>query len=95
MLSRWPAFVLGLFCSGSRAANISGADGPARITVRCAQVTFDPSQVTFNQLLEVFFQRHDPTQLNRQVTSLPDRRATLMIALPSIGRPRHAARRSL
>lgn len=30
------------------------------------QVTFDPAQVTYEQVLEVFWQIHDPTQLNRQ-----------------------------
>ncbi len=30
------------------------------------QVTFDPSQVTFGQLLQIYFSIHDPTQLNRQ-----------------------------
>ena len=30
------------------------------------QIEFDPEKVTFEQLLEVFFQLHDPTQLNRQ-----------------------------
>jgi len=29
-------------------------------------VTFDPSVVTFEHLLDVFFQIHDPTQVNRQ-----------------------------
>ena len=30
------------------------------------QVTFDPAQVSYQQLLNVFWQIHDPTQVNRQ-----------------------------
>lgn len=30
------------------------------------EVTFDPEQTTFRDLLELFFQIHDPTTLNRQ-----------------------------
>lgn len=30
------------------------------------QVTFDPAQVSYEQLLEVFWKLHDPTQVNRQ-----------------------------
>jgi peptide-methionine (S)-S-oxide reductase len=30
------------------------------------QVTFDPAQVSFEQLLDVFWGEHDPTQVNRQ-----------------------------
>lgn len=31
-----------------------------------AQVTFDPAQVSFAEVLEVFWKTHDPTTLNRQ-----------------------------
>jgi peptide-methionine (S)-S-oxide reductase len=37
-----------------------------------AQVTFDPDRVTFDQLLEVFWAMHDPTQVNRQGPDVGD-----------------------
>jgi len=30
------------------------------------EVTFDPAQVSYEQLLNVFWEEHDPTQVNRQ-----------------------------
>jgi peptide-methionine (S)-S-oxide reductase len=30
------------------------------------QVTYDPAQVSYDALLKVFWENHDPTQLNRQ-----------------------------
>ena len=30
------------------------------------EIVFDPSKVTYRDLLELFFQIHDPTTLNRQ-----------------------------
>jgi peptide-methionine (S)-S-oxide reductase len=40
----------------------TGATGHAEVV----QITFDPAQVSFRELLEVFFTLHDPTTLNRQ-----------------------------
>src|SRR5689334_21633475 len=40
----------------------TGATGHAE----CVQVVYEPSKVSYDELLEVFFQVHDPTSLNRQ-----------------------------
>ena len=40
----------------------TGTTGHAEVV----EVIFDPSQVTFENLLEVFWKLHDPTTLNRQ-----------------------------
>ncbi len=40
----------------------SGATGHAEVI----EVEYDPSKVSYEELLEVFWKEHDPTQLNRQ-----------------------------
>lgn len=53
---------------GGRIANptykevCSGLTGHAEV----AQITYDPSVISFAELLEVFWKTHDPTTLNRQ-----------------------------
>ncbi len=53
---------------GGRIANptykevCSGLTGHAEV----AQITYDPSVISFEELLEVFWKTHDPTTLNRQ-----------------------------
>ena len=40
----------------------TGATGHAEVI----RITYDPSQIRYDQLLDVFFDAHDPTQLHRQ-----------------------------
>lgn len=40
----------------------TGATGHAEV----AQITFDPSKVSYEKILEVFWMAHDPTTMNRQ-----------------------------
>ena len=54
--------------SGGKVANptykevCTGSTGHAE----CTRITYDPDQISFAELLEVFWTTHDPTTLNRQ-----------------------------
>jgi peptide-methionine (S)-S-oxide reductase len=54
----------------------SDATGHAEV----AQVTFDPSVVTYDQLLEIFWAMHDPTQVNRQGPDVGSQYRSLILA---------------
>jgi peptide-methionine (S)-S-oxide reductase len=45
-----------------------------------AQVTFDPDRVSFEQLLEVFWAMHDPTQVDRQGPDIGDQYRSVIFA---------------
>ena len=52
----------------------SHTTGPAEVV----EVTYDPSRVTYEQLLDVFWDNHDPTQLNRQGPDVGDNYRTVV-----------------
>jgi peptide-methionine (S)-S-oxide reductase len=52
----------GSVANPSYQAVCTGATGHAEVV----QITFDPRQVSFRELLQIFFTIHDPTTLNRQ-----------------------------
>jgi peptide-methionine (S)-S-oxide reductase len=54
--------------SGGRTANPTYKDVCTDETghAEVVQVTFDPDKVSYDQLLDAFWNMHDPTQLNRQ-----------------------------
>ena len=54
------------YTGGRGAANYDDVCGGRTGHAEAIQVTFDPSEVTFRELIELFFAFHDPTTLNRQ-----------------------------
>ena len=63
----------------------TGRTGHAEVV----QVEYDPAQVGYEQLLDVFFANHDPTQLNRQG---PDVGTQYRSVVSTTTRPRHRRR---
>src|ERR1044072_4422071 len=58
----------------------TGTSGHAEVL----QVVYDPSKITFDELLEVFWQTHDPTTLNRQGNDVgPQYRSVIFYHTPS------------
>ncbi len=53
---------------GGRAPNPTYQDVCSGTTghVEVAQITYDPGQIAYRDVLEIFFATHDPTTLNRQ-----------------------------
>ena len=57
-----PGYTGGHVSNPSYEAVCTGETGHAE----AIQIAFDPGQISFEQLLDVFFATHDPTTLNRQ-----------------------------
>jgi peptide methionine sulfoxide reductase msrA/msrB len=55
------------YAGGARqTANYESVCGGNTGHAEAIRITYDPQQISFDRLLDVFFDAHDPTQLNRQ-----------------------------
>ena len=55
------------YCGGARAtANYDQVQTGNTRHAESIRVNYDPKKITYDQLLDVFFEAHDPTQFNRQ-----------------------------
>jgi peptide-methionine (S)-S-oxide reductase len=59
---------------GGRLANPSYDDVCSHTTghAEVVEVTYDPERISYEELLDVFWRKHDPTQLNRQGWDIGD-----------------------
>jgi peptide-methionine (S)-S-oxide reductase len=60
--------------TGGTLENQTDGDGCSHTTghAEVVEVTYDPERVSYDELLEVFWRKHDPTQLNRQGWDIGD-----------------------
>src|SRR6478752_5929932 len=55
------------YTGGSRlTANYRAVCGGDTGHAEAIQIAYDPTKISYDQLLDIFFDAHDPTQLNRQ-----------------------------
>jgi peptide-methionine (S)-S-oxide reductase len=54
--------------SGGQTSNPTYEDVSTGTTghAECVQIVYEPSKITYDELIEAFFEAHDPTTLNRQ-----------------------------
>ena len=62
VISVMPGYAGGKVANPTYEQVCTGATGHAE----CAEITFDPTKVTYAQILATFWHAHDPTSLNRQ-----------------------------
>jgi peptide-methionine (S)-S-oxide reductase len=66
--------------AGGRTANPTYRDVCSHTTghAEVVEVTYDPTRVSYDDLLNVFWENHDPTQLNRQGPDVGDQYRTVI-----------------
>ncbi|HEY6572531.1 MAG TPA: peptide-methionine (S)-S-oxide reductase MsrA, partial [Candidatus Eisenbacteria bacterium] len=70
----------------------SGRTGHAE----AVEVTYDPAQVTYEALLEIFWENHDPTTLNRQGPDVGEQyRSAIYVHSPEQAAAANASKASL
>jgi len=68
--------------SGGRTENPTYEDVCSHTTghAEVVEVTYEPERVSYEQLLDVFWHKHDPTQLNRQGWDIGDQYRSVVFA---------------
>ena len=56
------------------------------------QVEYDPARISYDRLLEVFWENHDPTTPNRQGPDVGEQYRSLILFQTRSRRPQHAPR---